>query len=140
MRRAAQSPPGFKFLTFIPLQPPRPLVSSSSSVHVSFLSPVESEVPLPSFSSSSEETFPLPNHSTSNMLASSPCMMNTSPSLHQSHVSPTLMRSKPLHSVPKSDAKRDDKTLKLLQQHYMNAILSLTPDRKQVKIYYSQYR
>jgi len=36
-----------------------------------------------------------------------------------------------MHSVPKSDAKKDDKTLKLLQQHYMNAILSLTPQRKQ---------
>merc|ERR1719312_1888477 len=46
-------------------EPPRPLVSSSSSVHVSFLSPVESEAQLPSFSSSSKETFPLPNHSTS---------------------------------------------------------------------------
>ena len=99
---------------FFKLQPVRTSAPSSTSAHVSFHSPVESEARLPSL----EQTFRASNNSTPSFLSSS-----LSPSLHQSQGSPPI-------SVPAPDTKQDDKTLKMLQQHYMNAILSLNPQRK----------
>ena len=104
-------------------QPSRP-IPHSNSAHVSFLSPVESEVALPSFSSSEETS--------QDVYPSSLSPMYSSPSLPQKHSSPPQSLS--LHtpnSVTHAATQRDDETLKLLQKHYMDAILTLTPQKKQ---------
>jgi len=102
-------------------------ISSSGSAHVSFLSPESESIQLPSCSSSVTSSIPT--------FPSSMSPINLSPSFtnfqQQSNLQPPLSLSSTLQpSCSPKPLYQEDETLKLLQKHYLDAILTLAPQKK----------